>query len=191
MAHKGGSGSGGFVRPTNFTKAEAEARVLSKHAILVPVAWHLPHGWNVSAAGYAVPPLPEGAELKTLIGRRWQMLPMHELDLPENVTAAGAADRARRFRRALRRQVQRRRPTRLVAEPGRRRRASGVRLRAAPDAPPSYQRTVGADATEFVELVLGRGILWRVPRHSPRPTHHQRGAAPASSSGMSWGLPAA
>jgi hypothetical protein len=40
MAHA--DGSGGFVRPTNFT--EAEARVLWENAILVQPAWHLPHG---------------------------------------------------------------------------------------------------------------------------------------------------
>jgi hypothetical protein len=87
MTHKGGSRSGGFVRPMNIT--EAEARVLSENAILVPPAWHLPHGWNVSAAGYAVPPIPEGAELEALIGRRWQMLPMHEQELPENAPRRG------------------------------------------------------------------------------------------------------
>jgi hypothetical protein len=62
MAHKGGRGSGGSVRPTNFT--EAEARILWENAILVPPAWHLPHRWNVSAAGYTVPSVPEGAELE-------------------------------------------------------------------------------------------------------------------------------
>jgi hypothetical protein len=87
MAHKGGNRSGRFVRPMNFT--EAEARVLLENAILVLPAWHLPHGWNVSAAGYAVPPIPEGAELKALIGRRWQMLPMHERELPENAPRRG------------------------------------------------------------------------------------------------------
>jgi hypothetical protein len=49
MAHGGGSESGGFARPANFT--EAEARVLWENVILVPPAWHLPHGWNISAAG--------------------------------------------------------------------------------------------------------------------------------------------
>jgi hypothetical protein len=87
MAPKGGSESGGFVRPTNFT--EAEKRVLWDKAILVPPAWHLSHGWNVSAAGYAVPPIPEGAELEALIGRRWQMLPMYERELPENAPRRG------------------------------------------------------------------------------------------------------
>jgi hypothetical protein len=82
MLRKGFSGSGGFVRPTNFT--EAEAQVLWENAILVPPAWHLPHGWNVSTMGYAVLPIPEGPELDALIGRRWQMLPIHERDLPEN-----------------------------------------------------------------------------------------------------------
>jgi hypothetical protein len=43
----------------------------------------------VSAAGYAVPPIPEGAELDALIGRRWQMLPMHERELPENAPRHG------------------------------------------------------------------------------------------------------
>jgi hypothetical protein len=50
MPRKGVTGSGGFVRPTNFT--EAEARVLWKNAILVPPAWHLPHGWNVLGLGF-------------------------------------------------------------------------------------------------------------------------------------------
>jgi hypothetical protein len=78
MAHASGSGSGGFSRPANFT--ETEARVLWENAILVPPAWHLPHGWHVSAARYAVPPILEGAELDDLTGRRWQMLPLHERD---------------------------------------------------------------------------------------------------------------
>jgi hypothetical protein len=85
MPCKGISCSGGFVRPTNFT--EAEARVL--WAILVPLAWHLPHGRNVPAMGYAVPLIPEGAELDALIGRRWQMLPIHERELPENAPRPG------------------------------------------------------------------------------------------------------
>jgi hypothetical protein len=72
MAHDGGSGSGRFSRPSNFT--EAKAMVLWENAILIPPVWHLPHGWHVSAVGYAVPPIPEGAELDDLIGRRWQML---------------------------------------------------------------------------------------------------------------------
>jgi hypothetical protein len=40
-----------------------------KNAILVPPAWHLPHGWNVSAIGYAFPLILEGAKLDALIGR--------------------------------------------------------------------------------------------------------------------------
>jgi hypothetical protein len=69
MAHAGGSGSDDFTRLTNFT--EAEARVLWENGILVPPAWHLPHEWHVSVAGYVVPPIPEGAELEDLIGQRW------------------------------------------------------------------------------------------------------------------------
>jgi hypothetical protein len=87
MPRKGVSGSGGFVRPTNFT--EAEARVLWENAILVPPAWHLPHGWNVSATGYAVSSMPEGPELDALIGRRWQMLMIHERELLENAPRPG------------------------------------------------------------------------------------------------------
>jgi hypothetical protein len=68
MSRKGVSGSGGFGRPTNFT--EVEARVLWENAILVLLAWHLPHRWNVSMASYTVPPIPDGAELEALIGRR-------------------------------------------------------------------------------------------------------------------------
>jgi hypothetical protein len=87
MVHTGKSSSGGFGHPTNFTKAEA--RILWENAILVPSTWHLPHGWHVSAAGYAVPPIPEGGELDNLIGRRWQILPMHERELPENAPRHG------------------------------------------------------------------------------------------------------
>jgi hypothetical protein len=87
MPRKGVSRSGGFVRPTNFT--EAEAWVLWEKAILIPPAWHLPHGWNVSTVGYAIPSIPEGAELEDLIGHHWQMLPMHERELPENAPHKG------------------------------------------------------------------------------------------------------
>jgi hypothetical protein len=87
MAHASGSGKGGFSRPTNFT--EAEARVLWENAILVPPSLHLPHRWHVSAAAYVVPPIPEGATLDDLIGRRWQMLPLHEPNLPENAPRHG------------------------------------------------------------------------------------------------------
>jgi hypothetical protein len=87
MAHNGGSGSGGFIHSTNFTAAEAW--VLWENAILVPPVWHLPHGWRISEAGYAVPPIPEGVELKAVIGRCWQMLPMHERELSENASCRG------------------------------------------------------------------------------------------------------
>jgi hypothetical protein len=87
MPRKGVSGSGGFGRPTNFT--EAEVRVLWENAILIPPAWHLPHWWNVSAAGNAIPPIPDGAELETLISRRWQMLRMHERELSKNAPCQG------------------------------------------------------------------------------------------------------
>jgi hypothetical protein len=30
----------------------------SLQIILVPLAWHLPHDWNMSACGYAVAPIP-------------------------------------------------------------------------------------------------------------------------------------
>jgi hypothetical protein len=38
----------------------------------------------VSAVGYAVLPIPDDMNLEALIGRRWQMLPMHERELPKN-----------------------------------------------------------------------------------------------------------
>jgi hypothetical protein len=48
-----------------------EARILAEN-ILIPPAWHLPHGWHVFAGGYAVAPiLPEGPLLDELIDRRW------------------------------------------------------------------------------------------------------------------------
>jgi hypothetical protein len=81
--HADESGGGDFSRPTNFNADEA--RVLWENDILVPPSWHLPHEWHVSAGGYAVPPLPEGDVLDDLIGRRWQMLPPSEWDLPENM----------------------------------------------------------------------------------------------------------
>jgi hypothetical protein len=87
MPRKGVSGSGGFVRPTNFI--EAEARVLWENAILIPLAWHLPHGWNVSATGYAIPPITKGPELDALIDRCWQMLLIHERELLENASCPG------------------------------------------------------------------------------------------------------
>jgi hypothetical protein len=43
----------------------------------------------VSAGGYTIPPIPGGTELEALIGRRWQMLPIHERELPENVPRPG------------------------------------------------------------------------------------------------------
>jgi hypothetical protein len=87
MVPNGGSRSGGFVCPTNFT--EAQARILWENAILVPPAWHLPHGWHVSAASYVVSPIPKSAELDNLIGRCWQMFLMHERELPENAPRCG------------------------------------------------------------------------------------------------------
>jgi hypothetical protein len=36
----------------------------------VPPDWRLPSGWKISAGGYAVPPIPEGADLEEYIERR-------------------------------------------------------------------------------------------------------------------------
>jgi hypothetical protein len=66
--HAGGSGGSGYYRPMNFNADEAV--VLWENSILVPLAWHLPHGWQVSAAGYAVPPLLEGDVLDDIIDHR-------------------------------------------------------------------------------------------------------------------------
>jgi hypothetical protein len=68
---------------------EADARVLWENAILVSPAWHLSHGWHVSVAGYIVLPILKGAELDDFIGRRCQMLPLHEFYLPENAPRRG------------------------------------------------------------------------------------------------------
>jgi hypothetical protein len=87
MAHAGGSGGGGFSRPTNFT--EAEMRVLWENDIVILPSWHLPHGWHISMVGSAVPPLPEGAALDDLICRWWKVLPLHERDLTENTPRHG------------------------------------------------------------------------------------------------------
>jgi hypothetical protein len=85
--HAGGSGGGGFSHPTNFNADEA--RALWENGILVPPSWYLPHEWHVSAVGYAILPLSEGGMLDDLIGRRWQMLPPSEWDLPENAPCRG------------------------------------------------------------------------------------------------------
>jgi hypothetical protein len=63
-----------------------EARVLRENDILIMPSWHLPHGWHISAAGYTVPPLPEGNALDDLIDRCWQMLPPSERDMPKCVS---------------------------------------------------------------------------------------------------------
>jgi hypothetical protein len=71
MAHNdqaSGCRSGGYSRTTNLNSEEAQ--ILADNQILVPLAWHLPHGWNVSASGYAVAPmLPEGLLLDDYIER--------------------------------------------------------------------------------------------------------------------------
>ncbi|KAK1678753.1 hypothetical protein QYE76_039601 [Lolium multiflorum] len=48
-----------------------EATILAEARLLVPPYWHLPAGWRVSAAGYAIPPVPEKDEdLRGYIRRR-------------------------------------------------------------------------------------------------------------------------
>jgi hypothetical protein len=64
----GGSRGGDYYCPMNFNAEEAT--VLWENGILVPLAWHLPHGWHVSADGYAIPPLPEGDALDDMIDQR-------------------------------------------------------------------------------------------------------------------------
>jgi hypothetical protein len=58
MAHNeqasGSGGDGGYTRPTNLNRDEA--KILTDNNILVPPAWHLPHGRHVSAAGTPLPP---------------------------------------------------------------------------------------------------------------------------------------
>jgi hypothetical protein len=67
-----GSG-GGYVRPTNLNADEA--KILADNNILVLPAWQLPHGWHVSAGGYAVTPIPpEGPLLDDYIERRRKAL---------------------------------------------------------------------------------------------------------------------
>jgi hypothetical protein len=85
MSHNdqtGGSRGSGYYRPMNFNADEAT--VLWGNGILVPPAWHLPHGWHVSVAEYAIPPLPEGDALDDIIDQRWQLLPPEQRNLPEN-----------------------------------------------------------------------------------------------------------
>ena len=42
----------------------------------------LPHGWNISAAGYAVPPIPEGDSLRAYINQRRRQLTPAQVDEP-------------------------------------------------------------------------------------------------------------
>jgi hypothetical protein len=85
MAHNdqaSGSHGGGYSRPTNLNSEKEQILVDKK--ILVSPAWHLPHGWNVSADGYAIAPTPpEGPLLDDYIEQRWEALPPVQRDLPE------------------------------------------------------------------------------------------------------------
>jgi hypothetical protein len=73
---------GGYTRPMNFNTEEAQ--ILADNQILVPPAWHLPHGWNVSAGGYAVALIPpNGLLLDDYIERRWEALPLAQRQLLE------------------------------------------------------------------------------------------------------------
>jgi hypothetical protein len=133
------------------------------------------------AAGYAVPPIPEGAELDALIGRRWQMLPMHEWELPENAPRHGIW--------LSRLQWERQAKLGEFASPHvGRYNVVGRRVwwqngdvddvvREHGYVPPSYQRTLCADADNVAELILGwafcdafRGALRALPTTSRRIT---------------------
>jgi hypothetical protein len=56
MAHNSEAGgsrsSGGYTRTMNLNNEEAQ--ILADNNILIPPAWHLPHGWHVSAGGYTI-----------------------------------------------------------------------------------------------------------------------------------------
>jgi hypothetical protein len=60
---------------TPVTLKAAGARDLDNN-VLTPSAWHLPHGWHMSASGYIVAPIPlEGSLLDEYIEQRWKALP--------------------------------------------------------------------------------------------------------------------
>jgi hypothetical protein len=64
----------GEYMPHNLNLDEAE--VFHRARLLVPLEYRLPHGWHLSNTGYAVPPLPAGAEPRTRIDEcRAQMMP--------------------------------------------------------------------------------------------------------------------
>jgi hypothetical protein len=64
-----GGGGGGYTRTTKLNIDEA--KILVDNNIIVPPAWHLPHGWHVSADGYTVAPiLLEGPLLDENIEQR-------------------------------------------------------------------------------------------------------------------------
>jgi hypothetical protein len=50
------SRGGGYTRPTKLNSKEMQ--ILADNNILVPPAWHLPHGWHMYAGGYIVGPIP-------------------------------------------------------------------------------------------------------------------------------------
>jgi hypothetical protein len=60
MAHNdqtsGSSGDSSYKRPMNLNSEEAQ--ILADNEILIPLAWHLPHGWHISTGGYVVASIP-------------------------------------------------------------------------------------------------------------------------------------
>jgi hypothetical protein len=76
----GGSGTGG-ERSSQFTLNEAG--VLYQHRISVPMNYRPPHGWHLSAVGYAVSPPPsDGPELRSLIEERCLLIEERRAQMP-------------------------------------------------------------------------------------------------------------
>jgi hypothetical protein len=79
MVHNHGASGSTETRVCSLTLEEAT--VLAENNILVPPDYRLSHSWIISASGYAVPPIPEGAVLQPYIKCRFNaMPPMQQAD---------------------------------------------------------------------------------------------------------------
>ena len=70
MAHNYEAGGSGTGEQRSRQLSLDEADVFFWQRISVPLEFKLPHGWHLSHAGYAVPPPPTGAELRSHIDER-------------------------------------------------------------------------------------------------------------------------
>ena len=84
MAHNYEAGGSGTGEQRSRQLSLDEADVFFWQRIPVPLEFKLPHGWHLSHAGYAVPPPPNGAEMRSLIEERRARMSPAERRLPKN-----------------------------------------------------------------------------------------------------------